>query len=65
VHQAEQRLFAQRSTAQTELQFVVEVRAAKGALDREQCLSGAAPDCPVHQDVRAPTVETVRTLMIG
>jgi hypothetical protein len=42
------------------------VRAApKGAPDSEQCLSGAAPDCPVHQDVRAPTVETVRTLTIG
>jgi hypothetical protein len=22
-------------------------------------------DCPVPQDVRAPTVETVRTLMVG
>jgi hypothetical protein len=42
------------------------VRAApEGAPDNEQCLSGAAPDCPVHQEVRAPTVETVRTLTVG
>jgi hypothetical protein len=37
----------------------------KGAPDSEQCLSGAAPDCPVPQEVRAPTVKTVRTLTIG
>jgi hypothetical protein len=50
----------------TELQFAVEVRAgARGTPDSEQCLSGAAPDCPVHQDVRAPTVQTVRTLTVG
>jgi hypothetical protein len=42
------------------------VRAAlEGALDSEQCLSGATPDCLVPQDVRAPTVETVRTLTVG
>jgi hypothetical protein len=42
------------------------VRAApEGAPDSEQCLSGAAPNCPVPQEVRAPTVETVRTLTIG
>ena len=42
------------------------VRAApEGAPDCEQCLSGAAPDCPVPQAVRAPTVETVRTLTVG
>jgi hypothetical protein len=42
------------------------VRAApEGAPDSEQCLPGVAPDCPVHQDVRAPTVETVRTLTVG
>jgi hypothetical protein len=42
------------------------VRAAlEGAPDSEQCLSGAAPDCPVHQDVKAPMVETVRTLTVG
>jgi hypothetical protein len=53
-------------SALTELQFAAEVRAgARGALDSEQCLSSAAPNCPVHQDVRAPTVETVRTLTVG
>jgi hypothetical protein len=53
-------------SALTELQFAAEVRAgARGAPDSEQCLSGAALDCPVHQDVRAPTVETLRTLTIG
>jgi hypothetical protein len=42
------------------------VRAApEGAPDSEQCLFGVAPDCPVPQDVRAPTIETVRTLMVG
>jgi hypothetical protein len=42
------------------------VRAApEGAPDSEQCLSGAAPDCLVPQVVRAPTVETVRTLTVG
>jgi hypothetical protein len=43
--------------ALTELQFAAEVRAgARRAPDSEQYLSGVAPDCPVHQDVRAPTV---------
>jgi hypothetical protein len=37
----------------------------EGAPDSEQCLSDAAPDCPMPQDVRAPTVETVRTLTVG
>jgi hypothetical protein len=32
-------------------------QAPEGALDSEQYLSGAAPDCPVLQAVRAPTVE--------
>jgi hypothetical protein len=42
------------------------VRAAQeGAPDSETCLSCAAPVCPVPQDVRAPTVETVRTLTVG
>jgi hypothetical protein len=42
------------------------VRAApEGAPNSEQCLSGATPNCPVPQDVRAPTTETVRTLMVG
>jgi hypothetical protein len=68
MYQAEQHLSAQRSTAQCPNRATVaaEVRAgARGVLDREQCMSGAAPDCPVHQDVRAPTVETVRTLTVG
>jgi hypothetical protein len=37
----------------------------EGAPDSEQYLSGAAPDYPVPQDVRAPTVETVTTLTVG
>jgi hypothetical protein len=37
----------------------------EGTPDSEQDLSGVAPDCPVPQDVRAPTVETVRTLTVG
>jgi hypothetical protein len=37
----------------------------EGAPDSEQCLSGAAPDCPVPQVVRAPTIKTVRTLTVG
>jgi hypothetical protein len=42
------------------------VRAApEGAPNSEQYVSGAALDCPVPQDVRAPTVETVRTLTVG
>jgi hypothetical protein len=53
-------------SALTELQFATKVRAgARGSPDSEQYLSGAAPDCPVHQDVRAPMVETVRTLTVG
>jgi hypothetical protein len=28
-------------------------------------VNSAAPDCPVHQEVRAPTIETVRTLTVG
>jgi hypothetical protein len=42
------------------------VRAApEGAPDSEQCLIGAAPDCPAPQDVIAPRVETVGTLTVG
>jgi hypothetical protein len=37
----------------------------EGAPDSEQCLSGAAPNCPVPQEVKAPTVETVRNLTVG
>jgi hypothetical protein len=33
----------------------------EGAPDSEQYLSGAAPDCPVPHEDKAPTVETVRT----
>jgi hypothetical protein len=56
----------QLHSALTELQFAAEVRVgASSAPDSEQCVSGAAPDCPVHQDVRAPMVETVRTLTVG
>jgi hypothetical protein len=43
-----------------------EVRAAaESTPESEQCLSGAAPDCPVPHEDKAPTVETVRTLMVG
>jgi hypothetical protein len=53
-------------SALTELQFTAEVRAgARGTPDSAQYLSGAAPDYPVPQDVRAPMVETVRTLTVG
>jgi hypothetical protein len=42
------------------------VRAApEGAPDSEHFLSDAAPDYSVPQDVRAPTVETVRTITVG
>jgi hypothetical protein len=37
----------------------------EGAPDSEQHLSSAAPDCPVPHEYKAPTVETVRTLMVG
>jgi hypothetical protein len=37
----------------------------EGAPDSEQCMSGAAPYCPMPQEVKAPTVETVRTLTVG
>jgi hypothetical protein len=66
---AEQRLSSATVNSNGRLQKVNSsrrVRAApKGAPDSEQCLSGATPDCSVPQDVRAPTVETVRTLMVG
>jgi hypothetical protein len=53
-------------SALTKLHFAAEVRAGtSGAPDSEQLLSCVAPDCPVPQDVRAPTVETVRTLTVG
>jgi hypothetical protein len=72
VCQAEQRSPAQRSTSMVSWQREQwadssrRVRAApEGAPDSEQWLSGATPDCPGHQDVRAPTVKTVRTLTVG
>jgi hypothetical protein len=37
----------------------------EGALDNEQCLSGATPDYLVPQGVKAPMVKTVRTLTVG
>jgi hypothetical protein len=37
----------------------------EGAPNSEQCLSSAALDCPVPQEVKAPTIETVRTLTVG
>jgi hypothetical protein len=72
VRQAEQRLPVQRSTATdicerySALTMHAEVRAAIiGAPDSERWLSGAAPDCPVPQEDKAPTVKTVRTLTVG
>jgi hypothetical protein len=41
------------------------VQPPEGAPDSEQCLSGAAPDCPVPKEVKVPTVETIRTLTVG
>jgi hypothetical protein len=50
----------------TALQFMAEVRAeVRGTPDNEQCLSGAAPDCPVPPEVSAPAVDCVRTLTVG
>jgi hypothetical protein len=64
VHQAKQRLPAQRSTATDTCQRYsartvhAEVRAAaRGAPDSEQYLSGAAPDCLVPLEDKAPTVK--------
>jgi hypothetical protein len=39
--------------------------AARGAPDSAQYLSGAAPDCPMSHEDKAPTVETVKTLTVG
>jgi hypothetical protein len=50
----------------TALQFAAKVTIeVRGAPDSEQCLSGAAPDCPVPPEVSAPTVDCVRTLTVG
>jgi hypothetical protein len=69
---AEQRLPAQRSTATDTCKRYsartvrAEVRAvARGAPESEQYLSGAAPDCPVPQEDKAPMVVCVRTLTVG
>jgi hypothetical protein len=37
----------------------------EGAPDSEQYMSGAAPNCPVPHEDKAPMVETVRTLTVG
>jgi hypothetical protein len=72
VRQLEQQLLQQWSSAKVNsaCEYCTDssrrVRAVpEDALDSEQCLSGAAPDYPVPQEVRAPTVETVRTLTVG
>jgi hypothetical protein len=72
VHPAEQRLASATVDSNGRLQREQwadssrRVRAApEGAPDSEQDLSGAALNCPVPQDVRAPTVKTVRTLTVG
>jgi hypothetical protein len=53
-------------SALTALQFAAEVRAEiRGAPNSEQYLSGVAPDYPVPQEVSAPMVNNVRTLMVG
>jgi hypothetical protein len=39
--------------------------AARGAPNSAQYLPGAAPDCLVPQEDKAPMVETARTLMVG
>jgi hypothetical protein len=66
---AEQRLFGATvdcTVPLTALQFAVQVRAeVRGAPDKEQCMSGAAPDCPVPPEISAPTIDCVRTLTVG
>jgi hypothetical protein len=69
---AEQRLLAQQSTATDTCERYsartvrARVRAVvRGAPDSEQCLSGAAPDCPVPLEDKAPTVDYARTLTVG
>jgi hypothetical protein len=61
---AKQRLLAQRSTTTDSCKRYsartvrAEVRAAaRGAPDSEQNMSGAAPDCPVPLEDKAPTVK--------
>jgi hypothetical protein len=69
---AEQRLLAQWSTATDPCKCYsawtvrVEVRAAvRGAPDSEQYMSGAAPNCLVPLEDKAPTVDSARTLTVG
>jgi hypothetical protein len=69
---AEQWLPAQRSTATNTCERYsarivrAEVRAAvRGSPDSEQFLSGAAPDCAVPQEDKAPMVDCTRTLTVG
>jgi hypothetical protein len=66
---AEQRVFGATvdcTMPLTALQFMAEVRTeVRGAPDNEQCLSGAAPDCPVPPEASAPTVDCVRILAVG
>jgi hypothetical protein len=69
---AEQRLPAQRSTATDTCECYsawtvrAEVRAViRGALDREQYLSGVAPGCPMPLEDKPPTVVCARTLTVG
>jgi hypothetical protein len=72
VHQWSNGSFAQRSTAKDEesdeqcANSARQSRAAvRGAPDSEQYLSGAAPDCPVPLEDKAPTVDCARTLTVG
>jgi hypothetical protein len=69
---AEQRLPAQRSTATDTCKrysartVCAEVRAtARGTLDSEHYLSGAAPDYPVPLEDKALTIDCGRTLTVG
>jgi hypothetical protein len=66
---AKQRLFSATvgcTVPLTALQFTAEVRAeVRGAPYSEQCLSGAAPDCLVPLEDKAPTIKTARTLTVG
>jgi hypothetical protein len=64
VRHAEQRLLRQRASAKVNSEreqcadSARRVRAApEGASNSEQYLSGAPPDCPVAQAVRAPMVK--------
>jgi hypothetical protein len=72
VHQRSNDSFAQRSTAKAEesdeqcANSARQSRAAvRGAPDSEQYLFGAAPDCSVPLEDKAPTVDYARTLMVG